>query len=68
MTYVKALGEKDKVDDPSVPKYSTQWRWYYDEKCIEFGSVGHFSLIPLLLHSVSKETQHGKLHFFLGRV
>ena len=43
MTYVKALGEKDKVDDPTVPKYSTQWRWYYDEKCIEFGSVSGFS-------------------------
>ena len=31
MTFTKAVGEKESVDDPQSPKYCTQWRWFFED-------------------------------------
>ena len=31
VTFVKAVGENENVDDPASPKYCTQWRWYFED-------------------------------------
>ncbi len=30
-TFVRAVTDRDSLDDPATPLYCTQWRWYYED-------------------------------------